>query len=81
MVKVRFSASESQSILRPGRIVITFQGMNGDFYVDHQQISLVNNGWWIEIFSSLQNNPVFLYGWQQVECGRHCFKVRQVAQK
>ena len=53
----------------------------GGLYVDHQQISLVNNGWWIEIFSSLQNNPVFLYGWQQVECGRHRFKVRQVAQK
>merc|ERR1712020_500210 len=35
--KLKGSHPEDQSILRPGRIVITFQGMNSEYCVEHQK--------------------------------------------
>ena len=35
--RLKGSRPEDQPIQRPGRIVITFQGMNADYYVDHQK--------------------------------------------
>ena len=39
--KLKGSHPEDQSIQRPGRVVITFQGMNAEFCVEHQRTILL----------------------------------------